>query len=275
MEDTIYNTRKQTHRKRKGKLRLRRFIVFSIFIIFIVLGFKFITVVFNNFYPNIKNLISDNEIALRVLDKTPSISIDTNEWNMILVNPWNELPDNFDVERITLKNGQSIDKRTYPDLQDMLEDARGEGLSPIICSSYRTREKQESLFINKIQACLSQGYSQKEAEIEAARWIAAPGTSEHQTGLAVDIVSRSYQHLDEEQENTPEQRWLMENSYKYGFILRYPKDKADFTGIAYEPWHYRYVGKEAAKTIFEKKICFEEYLNSINEDAYQSYKNLM
>ena len=108
---------------------------------------------------------------------------------------------------------------------------------------------------------MSEGYSREEAETEAGIWIAPPGTSEHQTGLAADIVSLDYQMLDEEQENTPEQKWLMENSYKYGFILRYPRDKTEITKIGYEPWHYRYVGVEAAKEIFENLLCLEEYLN--------------
>ena len=100
--------------------------------------------------------------------------------------------------------------------------------------------------------------------IEAEKWVAVPGTSEHQTGLALDIISLYYQVLDKNQENTAEQKWLMENSYKYGFILRYPSDKSEITGINYEPWHYRYVGKEAAKEIYEMGLCLEEYLEYLN-----------
>lgn len=183
-------------------------------------------------------------------------------WSLILVNPWNKLPDGFSVEVTKLKNNHAIDRRAYPDLQKMMDDARAEGLSPFICSSYRTADKQEALFTNKIKYYLNQGYSQKNAEKEAAKWIAIPGTSEHQTGLAVDIVATSYQILDEKQENTAEQKWLMENCWKYGFVLRFPADKCDITGINYEPWHYRYVGKEAAKEIYERGICLEEYLNN-------------
>ena len=142
----------------------------------------------------------------------------------------------------------------------MMDDARAEGLSPMICSSYRTWDKQRTLYDNETKRYMAQGYSKEEAEKEAAKWVAVPGTSEHQTGLAVDIVAQSYQILDKKQEDTPEQRWLMENSYKYGFILRFPTDKSKITGINYEPWHYRYVGKEAAKEIYERGICLEEYL---------------
>lgn len=194
-----------------------------------------------------------------------SVADKASDWNLLLVNPWNRLPDDFSVELVELKNGHAIDKRAYPDLQDMMDAAYAEGLSPIICSSYRTNEKQQTLFSNKVNKYLAKGYSQKEAEDEAGKWVAVPGTSEHQSGLAVDIVAASYQMLDEEQENTAEQKWLMENSWKYGFILRYPNDKSEITGIYYEPWHYRYVGKEAAREIYERGICLEEYLESLKQ----------
>lgn len=188
------------------------------------------------------------------------------EWNLLLVNPWHALPDGFSVELKQLDNEHAVDERIYPDLQAMLDDARAEGLSPILCSSYRTEEKQQALFTNKISRLLAQGYSQEAAKVEAGRWVAVPGTSEHQTGLAVDIIALDYQLLDEQQENTAEQKWLMENSYKYGFILRYSREKSEITGIGYEPWHYRYVGKEAAKEIFEQGVCLEEYLESLAPD---------
>lgn len=133
-------------------------------------------------------------------------------------------------------------------------------MEPTICSSYRTRDKQEELFEKKLDTLLQQGYSPEEAEREAARWVARPGTSEHETALAVDIVDAAYQILDQQQEQTPVQQWLMTHCAEYGFILRYPTDKSDLTGIGYEPWHYRYVGTEAAETITEQHLCLEEYL---------------
>lgn len=182
------------------------------------------------------------------------------DWRLMLVNPWNKLPEGFSVKLTSLANGHAIDERAYPELQAMMDAARAEGLSPIICSSYRTQEKQQSLFDSQVSQNMAAGYTREEAEKKAGEWVAAPGTSEHQTGLAVDIVSLNYQLLDENQEKTPEQKWLMENCWKYGFILRYPTDKSEITGIGYEPWHYRYVGKEAAKEITEKGVCLEEYL---------------
>ena len=92
--------------------------------------------------------------------------------------------------------------------------------------------------------------------------VAVPGTSEHQLGLALDIVDMNHQILDESQEETDTQQWLMAHSWEYGFILRYPNDKSEITGIIYEPWHYRYVGRDAAREIYEQGVCLEEYLGA-------------
>ena len=182
------------------------------------------------------------------------------EWNLVLVNPWNPVPDNHSITRTELKNGHSVDERCYPELQKMMDDCRAEGLSPLICSSYRSEEEQERLYQNQVNRLLDAGFSQAEAEAEAGKVVAEPGTSEHQLGLAVDIVDVNNQNLDESQADTQVQQWLMRNSWKYGFILRYPAEKSAITGIIYEPWHYRYVGKEAAADIYEQGICLEEYL---------------
>lgn len=182
-------------------------------------------------------------------------------WELRLVNAAHALPEDFRVPELTkLRGGHAIDSRAYPALQRMMDDCRAEGLEPMICSSYRTRAKQEELFQNKVKSLLAQGDSAEDAETEAARWVARPGTSEHETGLAVDIVDTGYQLLDQRQETTPVQQWLMDNCAAYGFILRYPADKSERTGIGYEPWHYRYVGEEAARAIMEQGLCLEEYL---------------
>lgn len=189
--------------------------------------------------------------------ETPGTSDD---WNLILVNPWNKIPDNFEIDFVELADGHKVDSRAYPDLQAMMDDCRAEGLSPYICSSYRTYDYQKGLHDRQVNKYLSYGYTEEEAYAEASKWVAIPGTSEHHTGLALDIVASYYIVLDESQEEMPEQQWLMENSYKYGWILRYPNDKTNVTGIYYEPWHYRYVGKEAAKEIHDRGITLEEYL---------------
>lgn len=183
---------------------------------------------------------------------------------LLLVNPWTPLPEDFvPGELVPVQNDQAVDARAYPDLQNMLDDMSEAGLSPLICSSYRSQERQQELYDNKVQRVMAEGASREAAQAEAARWVARPGTSEHQTGLAVDIVSLSNQMLDETQESTPEFQWLAENAWKYGFILRYPSDKSEKTGIAYEPWHFRFVGKEAAEEMHDLGLCLEEYLESL------------
>jgi len=189
------------------------------------------------------------------------------DWNMMLVNRWNMVPADYEPELAEIEQGYQVDARIAEALEDMLADARAEGLSPRICSAYRSNYKQVRLYNNKVREYLNKGYSTAEAEEEAGKWVAVPGTSEHETGLAVDIVASDYQLLDEGQERTAEQQWLMENSWKYGFILRYPNNKSEKTGIYYEPWHYRYVGKETAAIIYELDVCFEEYLEMIKSSG--------
>lgn len=183
------------------------------------------------------------------------------DWKLLLVNYQNKINSDTKIDVVQLKNGQAIDKRCYEELQQMMDDCRDEGLDPIICSSYRSHRKQKILYEQKIYDLLNEGYSQTKAKNEAATVVAIPGTSEHEIGLAVDIVDDNYQMLENEQENTPVQKWLMKNCWKYGFILRYPENKKKITGVIYEPWHYRYVGKTAAKEIMSKGICLEEYLD--------------
>ena len=182
------------------------------------------------------------------------------DWQLLLVNPWNKLPEDYTVELKKLPNGLQVDARIYDDLTAMLSDCRKAGLRPLVCSAYRSSETQTRLYNNKIARLRAAGYSKEAAIREAGRWVAVPGTSEHQTGLAVDLVASSYQVLDRKQEQTAEQKWLMEHCWEYGFILRYPSDKSAVTGIGYEPWHYRYVGRPLAEALHESGLCLEEYL---------------
>ena len=192
------------------------------------------------------------------------------DWQLVLVNPWNKLPEDFRVELKKLSNGLRVDARIYDDLSAMLSDCRKAGLSPLVCSAYRSQETQTRLYRNKISRLRAAGYTAEKAVQEAGRWVAVPGTSEHQTGLAVDLVAASYQFLDQKQEQTAEQKWLMEHCWEYGFILRYPTDKSEITGIGYEPWHYRYVGKTAAAAIHDSGLCLEEYLQQLEAEPEQA-----
>ena len=180
-------------------------------------------------------------------------------WNLVLVNAKNPLPDGFTVQTSSISNGKEFDSRAVDALNDMLDACRAAGLDPLVCSAYRSVERQTELFNNKIKKLMADGMTHDEAYASAATVIAIPGTSEHNLGLAADICANSYQILDDTQADTDEQKWLMAHCSEYGFILRYPKDKEDVTGIIYEPWHYRYVGVDAAKEITEKGLCLEEY----------------
>ena len=179
---------------------------------------------------------------------------------LTLVNPWNKLPEDWTVDLVTLSDGHKVDSRCYEALQEMMDACRAAGNSPLICAAYRTEETQQGLYDNKVQRLRDSGMSEEEAKAEAAKAVALPGTSEHQLGLALDIVDVNMQELTEAQEDTATQKWLMANSWRYGFIHRYPSSETDITGIIYEPWHYRYVGKDAAQDIFNRDITLEEYL---------------
>lgn len=175
-------------------------------------------------------------------------------WNLMLVNSRYRIPDDYSVELIRLSNGEQVDSRIYPDLQEMFDDARGAGYSLFVRAGYRSEEDQENLMEDKIEAYRQEGYSQREAEREAEKWVAKPGTSEHELGLAVDI------NAEGQTDGNRLYQWLADHSWKYGFILRYPAEKEEITGIDYEPWHFRYVGKQAAKEMYEKDLCLEEYV---------------
>lgn len=178
---------------------------------------------------------------------------------LMLVNSTHDLPDGYDVTLTTLSNGQQVAQIIYPELQQMFDDARAQGIYPVVASGYRTAEKQQSLMDEKVQSLKSQGYSESDAKTEALKWVNAVGYSEHQSGLAVDINADGVHSAGWQVYN-----WLADNAWQYGFILRYPDGKTDITGTGYEPWHYRYVGRDAATEIHAQGVCLEEYLGEVN-----------
>ena len=182
-------------------------------------------------------------------------------WNLMLVNHENYIPHYYKVELTELSNGEKVDSRIYPDLQDMFDDARAQGYGLFVAAGYRTTEKQQQLMDEKIDAYKNEGHSSSEAKRLAEQWVAIPGTSEHQMGIAVDINADKTVNSSD-----AVYTWLAENAYKYGFIKRYPSDKTDITGVINEPWHYRYVGKEAAKEIYAQGICLEEYIDELDRN---------
>lgn len=183
-------------------------------------------------------------------------------WNLQLVNYEYALPEDFEPENLAeVDNGYEADSRIVEAAKQMIADAYAENVRIITLSAYRDYEYQTDLYEKKVQRLQKeQGYSVDRAREEAATVVAYPGTSEHQLGLALDLVDARHTKLDESQEDTSAYQWLYEHCDEYGFIVRYPNGKTDITGIIYEPWHFRYVGVEAAKVIMEKGITLEEYL---------------
>lgn len=184
----------------------------------------------------------------------------SSDWRLLLVNSTHPLADDYSVDLTELRNGQSVDTRILSDLQEMFDAARSEDIYPIVSDAYRTREDQQTLMDDVIQNYEDEGYSSEEASSKAEQVIAKPGTSEHETGLAIDIAGDD----DYDQDTDSVLEWMNSNAYKYGFILRYPSGKESVTGAEAENDHYRYVGKEAAKVIHDQGICLEEYLSQNN-----------
>lgn len=178
--------------------------------------------------------------------------IDINSWEYLLANADSPIGE-YVPELTSLENGQNFDSRAVEALQSFIDDARAQGLSVYLSSSYRSYSEQQYLFNRKVSQYNGD-------ETTAAKIVARPGTSEHQTGLCCDITDRYYEVKDSSLENTEMYKWMYAHCAEYGFILRYPKDKEDVTGIIYEPWHFRYVGKEAAEYIMENGICLEEFV---------------
>ena len=152
----------------------------------------------------------------------------------------------------------------------MMADAKAQGVELIVCSAYRDIAYQTTLYQNKVQELVKDGLTQQEAEAKAATIVSYPGTSEHNSGLAVDLVTPEYQVLNEGYAETDAAKWLAAHAPEYGFILRYPKGFEGVTGIIFEPWHYRYVGREYAREITDSGMCFEQWVEAMAQGGISS-----
>ena len=191
------------------------------------------------------------------------LASDDDRWCLALVNEKHPLDTSYVPAKLTeISGGKQVDSRIADSLNKMLDDGKKAGLSMYVTSGYRSYEKQRDVFNTTMQDWINQGYTPLNAYDETKKSVAIPGTSEHATGLAVDIISTKYGELDEKQGDTEEQKWLMEHCSEYGFVLRFPQDKSNITGIIYEPWHYRYVGVDAAKEMTENGLTLEEYVSA-------------
>ena len=195
--------------------------------------------------------------------ETGSTVFDKDDWRLLLINKQHPIPEDYAFELGTIKGSMKCDARIIDDLLAMLQAAKDDGIYLVICSPYRDLNRQKVLFDRKVEAYMEKGMSYMDAYKFSSQAVTVPGASEHQIGLALDIVCNTYYSLNEGFGETEAGRWLQEHSHEYGFTLRYPMGKEYITGIEYEPWHFRYVGKEAAAVMREKGICLEEFVDSL------------
>lgn len=196
----------------------------------------------------------DIKVYAEAVNNTVNEEINMKEY-IILVNKDNPLPDDYKVDLEEYDN-HLVSKDIISDLDDMYKNAKKDGVNLNINTSYRDKKEQQEILDRRIKLYIKEGLNKKDAKEKALTEVQLPGYSEHETGLAID-----FSNPNKPEDNEPMWNWLKENSYKFGFILRYPKDKMDITNVTNEEWHFRYVGKEVAKEITEKNICLEEYLN--------------
>lgn len=211
------------------------------------------------------NAVEDPAVAAKKqLAEQCRVIYDGNKDFLTLINENNPVAEDYTFEHHTLNCGYDIDKRMYNDLLNMLNACNEAGNEYNIISAYRSKDTQQSIIDSTVADYVSQGMSEEEALSKTLLSVQKAGRSEHQTGLAIDISSAGVNQLESYLATDPTNTWLMENSYKYGFILRYPQEKLEITRISYEPWHFRYVGIEAATFLHNNNLCLEEFHELLN-----------
>ena len=217
--------------------------------------------------PHSEPIVISSEISQPTPKPTPTPTptppkavIPKEEWFMKIANKNNPISEDFDVntEKLGAKS-YYLDERIVQEYNELMQAAREADIGIRIDSGFRSVKTQTRLFKEEVDKNLYT-MEQEEAEVSAEKTVGRPYQSEHQLGLAVDLVPTDNEDKDENFDKTDESKWLTENAWKYGFILRYPKNKEDITGVVYKPWHYRYVGKEQATILNENGMCLEEYL---------------
>lgn len=179
---------------------------------------------------------------------------------LVLVNASHELDEDYDASLRSICGGRlQASERMYRPLVELLAAAEEEGHQYWIASAWRSREKQQKLVNEDVRRAMDQGMTREKALKETYKETMPAGYSEHETGLALDILCSENMRMDQSQKKELGNVWLRENSWRYGFVLRYPEDKEKITGIRYEPWHFRYVGKRAAAYMHENKLTLEEF----------------
>ncbi|MCI9077680.1 MAG: M15 family metallopeptidase [Lachnospiraceae bacterium] len=216
------------------------------------------------YLQDITVLKKENSIKKHYRDKKCLNIYNKNKECLMLVNRDNPLPEDYSYSLKYICNGRlQASSYLYDSLVKMLDDAKIQGYSYWIASAYRSYEKQQRLVEEDVNILVGKGMSYINALEEVYKETMPAGCSEHQTGLALDILCSGNTNMDVSQMDEPGNKWLRENCYKYGFILRYPEDKSAVTGVNFEPWHFRYVGKEAAKYITKNNITLEEFYKKL------------
>ena len=261
---TRKNSGRHVYKGRKRKLNKKRVALVAIIFALIIMG---IVKLFQKEEP-IETLSNDNITEVSSVDKPvekpienpvqeqPKVKKEITDWRLTLANYENILPDDFEVEVEEIADDRMFEARAIDDLKKMINAMGKDGISNVwVQSAYRSVERQKELYDNSVQKYLKQGKTQDEAEKLTEEYINKPGSSDHILGLAVD-----FNYVDNKFEDLDGFKWLKENAENYGFILRYPKDKEEITKIAYESWHWRYVGQEHAKKMNKLNLCLEEYI---------------
>lgn len=210
-----------------------------------------------------EHVTEEEQELRRVIDSLPEES-SSEDSSLILVNNWNELPDDYEVDLIEVEQDKLINSQIEEAYLSWNQAAREAGYNLFFASGYRSVERQERNYNYSINRFIDEGYSREEAVDKTQDYIAIPNHSEHHTGLAVDIVDQEWiaqgRGLEPEYDTQSSQQWLMETKTDFGFVLRYPEGKEEITGIQYEPWHFRYVGVENAEFMAENNLVLEEYI---------------
>ncbi len=253
---------KKRRKRRIKKLRLLLVVIFIV-ILLLVMG-KIKTKRQEYFTPENEELSENHENEIPTENSVVTEEKEPNkitDWRLILVNHEHTLPEDFNPELASIDKIRKFDSRAIDELKQMMNQMKKDGITNVwVQSAYRSVDKQENVFERRVKEYMGQGKTREEAEKLVLQTINKPGTSEHNLGLAVD-----FNYVDYDFDETAGFKWLKENAESYGFVLRYAKEKETITKVDYEPWHWRYVGKEHAIKMNELDMCLEEYVKHLQK----------
>lgn len=260
--------RDRKRKRAKRRQRRKRFVILGVFFLAAAAAGRRAAATDGEGKSNVQKIQNQVKNRLQVNAKAETRSAEKllqNSYNLlVLVNKDHALPEDYYLERRTICQGRlEAADVLYDDLVEMLADAKKEGHQFYIASAYRSAVHQQQLLDNDIKKWMKTGKSYISALEETHRQVMPAGYSEHETGLALDFLSSENSNLDVTQEICPGNQWLRAHCMEYGFILRYPKGKEEITGIDYEPWHLRYVGREAARYLAKNHLTLEEFWEMI------------